>query len=246
MTGKSIKIGIIDDEEKAIQYLALLVEELPDYEIAFTKTDPLEGLALVKDSACDILLLDIMMPGLKGNVLAAMIKSFNIPVIFISGHDMSAKDAFEVKAVDFLSKPVSLIQLYDALEKAKKTINMEYASLYKNTGPGETKREYLYLAIGLNSIKRILISDIIVIGGGSDYSEILVGETVHRDNRPLKELEIKLKDYGIIRVHKSYMINLHKALTFYRTNVTMLGGKEIPVGRTYRDSFLRIIREKVW
>jgi len=245
MKEKPLRIGIIDDEQDAIRYLTMLLADLPDYIVSFTETEPTTGLNKVKEGKCDVLLLDLMMPGLKGHVLAGLIKDADIPVIFISGHDMSAKDAFEVKAVDFLSKPVSLVRLIDSLGKARKTIHSATGSKSTHKWLTASDSPDLFLSTGINTFQRIPVSDIIFIRGGSDYSEFVTAAQKYFDQRPLKELVPMLSEYGIIRVHKSFMVNLNKALIFSPHKVKMADGREIPVGRTYREGFLQIIREKV-
>ena len=103
------KIVLVDDSELNRDFIRMPVKK-PNYEI-FTAADGLEGIELINQTEPELILLDIMMPGLDGYDVAAVLKedpkTTNIPIIFITAlNDIQDKlKAFEAGAVDFVSKP---------------------------------------------------------------------------------------------------------------------------------------------
>lgn len=119
-----MKILIIDDEALARRRLSHLLTDcaaVPAHQITEAASSA-EALALLNasdGSAFDLLLLDIHMPGLDGMALAHRVQALACPpaIVFVTAHAEHALDAFELDAVDYLTKPVRLERLQQALAK---------------------------------------------------------------------------------------------------------------------------------
>ncbi|HWG94762.1 MAG TPA: response regulator, partial [Mycobacteriales bacterium] len=106
MTG--LRVLAVDDEPPALDELAYLLRA--DDRVADVQTagDPLEALKLLEGDGLDAVFLDIRMPGLTGLELARVLGRFASPpaVVFVTAYDDAAVDAFSLRAVDYLLKPV--------------------------------------------------------------------------------------------------------------------------------------------
>lgn len=113
---------IVDDEELSINRIKRLLAECDEIEICQTFLDPLEAYEYVKVNPVDIVFLDISMPELNGMHLSRYLKKHNdsIEIIFVTGYDEYAVEAFEVNALDYLLKPVTAQRVEITLEKIRK------------------------------------------------------------------------------------------------------------------------------
>ncbi len=122
MNNQNIKILLIDDE---IEFISTLAErlELRGYS-SKTAEDGESGISMVAKESFDVVILDLMMPGLNGLDALRQIKILDaaLPVILLTGHG-STKDGMEgmrIGAFDFLMKP---LDINDLLEKIKLAVN---------------------------------------------------------------------------------------------------------------------------
>ena len=118
-----LRIFIADDEAPARARLKELLSdiraELPTTVVGESATG-LEVIDRLPESAAQVLLLDIQMPGMGGIELARHLRVLeNAPaIVFVTAHDRHAVEAFELNALDYLMKPVRAERLAGALKKA--------------------------------------------------------------------------------------------------------------------------------
>ncbi len=120
MNNKNIKILLIDDEAEFVSTLAERLE-LRGYS-SKTSEDGEAGISMVESEAFDIVILDLMMPGLSGLETLRQIKVINskIPVILLTGHG-STKEGMEgmrLGAFDYLMKPLDISELINKISLA--------------------------------------------------------------------------------------------------------------------------------
>ncbi|MGN7454663.1 response regulator [Paenibacillus pasadenensis] len=110
---------IVDDEELSMRRLARIAGELGGVEIAATFFHPSEACAYVRDHHVDVAFLDINMPEIDGMELGLRLRQLREPlqIVFVSGYDRYAVDAFEQDAVDYVLKPVNAERLAKTLER---------------------------------------------------------------------------------------------------------------------------------
>lgn len=119
------KILIVDDEPLNISIVAEILNHEYDLLVATNGEKALQIVSL--DPKPDLILLDIMMPGMNGFEVAKRLKeipeTFQIPIIFLTAkHDSeSIIKGFEAGAVDFVSKP---FQKEELLARIKNTLQM--------------------------------------------------------------------------------------------------------------------------
>ncbi|SFM46591.1 Two-component response regulator, SAPR family, consists of REC, wHTH and BTAD domains [Gracilibacillus orientalis] len=130
-----MKVCIFDDEPLALEYLAHQLSQLDNMDVLFTSTEPLIHEHMLKD--IDIVFSDIEMLEMNGLELAEKILEYNpsIHIVFVTAHNQYAIEAFEMNALDYLLKPVTV----DRLKKTIQRINTTNVSIKSNLRDPSTK-----------------------------------------------------------------------------------------------------------
>ncbi|MDB5868047.1 MAG: transcriptional regulator, LytR/AlgR family, partial [Polaromonas sp.] len=119
-----LRILLVDDEALARSRLRTLLGDCaaPAALVAAEAADAVQAMRLLQHQAFDAVLLDIHMPGTDGLALARIIAGLPRPpaVVFVTAHSAHAVQAFELEAVDYLTKPVRLERLQQALQKVER------------------------------------------------------------------------------------------------------------------------------
>ncbi|KPL17534.1 MAG: hypothetical protein AMS23_02655 [Bacteroides sp. SM1_62] len=230
-----IKCLLVDDEPLALDALESLMQKIPELEIIGKCQNAVEALQVIHARKIDLLLLDIQMPELTG---IEMLKSLSHPpkVIFTTAYREYAVEAFELDVIDYLVKPISL-------ERLIRSINRYHdRTLQKSvTEPPISKSPAKSITIYSDKKNyRVNTSSILFIEGLKDYVRI------HTDNgrlvtrQTMKNLEDILSGEEFIRVHRSYIVPIHR-LDSWTSHSVIVKDKEIPVGRTYRKSIMLLL-----
>lgn len=127
----TLKIMIVDDEPLARQRLQTLLGDCsdPPTRVVAEAADAVSAMALLVRHPCDVVLLDIHMPGMNGLGLAQALQQLpqRPAVVFVTAHAEHAVQAFDLEALDYLTKPVRLERLQVALKKAERLIQSSQA-----------------------------------------------------------------------------------------------------------------------
>lgn len=110
---------IVDDEPFAVQRLNRILSESGQLQICGTFLNPLEAYEFVKTNAVDVAFLDISMPEVNGMKLSEALRELDasIDIVFATGYDHYALQAFDVSAIDYLVKPISAERVGRTLSK---------------------------------------------------------------------------------------------------------------------------------
>lgn len=119
-----LKVLLVDDEALARARLRTLLGDCvaPAARVAAEAADAVQAMSALQREFFDVVLLDIRMPGLDGLALAQTIAALPQPpaVVFVTAHSGHAVQAFELEAMDYLTKPVRLERLQQALQKVER------------------------------------------------------------------------------------------------------------------------------
>lgn len=229
---------IVDDDKSAIRILTDHIQEFPNLKIVKTYTRPVQALSeLSRDQNVDLIFLDIDMPGMSGIQLAENLQSMTPNIIFTTAHDKFAVKAFDVRAKDFLLKPIALETF---ATKVNKVINECFSNdeNYIDTAffrPGDR-----------GTISRINKTEISYIQAAGNYVDIYSGEDRHTIYMTIKEMtEILSKGNQFFRVHKSFLIN-GSYVTRIVGNIVYLGKHPIPMSDPYKGKFTDFIVKNTW
>ncbi len=198
----NLKAIIVDEERLARVNLRRLLEPFPEIEIAGEARSCASALELINLHNPQLIFLDIQLHGETGFDLLELIDN-SIKIIFVTAYDEYAIRAFEMNAVDYLSKPVNPERLRVAIERVK---NRE------NNQKSETKSyEYsdsIFVPSNNYASRFIKISSITFIEPVGNYSKIVTIEGKHcLVLKTLKQWQEELPDKYFVRIHRSSIVN---------------------------------------
>ncbi|MDW3648425.1 MAG: LytTR family DNA-binding domain-containing protein [Bacteroidia bacterium] len=223
-----IKLIIVDDEPKAIQMLESYVEHFPMLSCQASFRNALKAFEYLSQSKIDLILLDINMPHLSGLALSKMIDP-NIQLIFTTAYSEYAAESYEVHAIDYLLKPISLERFGKAISKVlkqeKQAEALESQQLLIKSG----SRQY-----------PVQISDILYLEKDGNYMSyyLAAGKVIARQS--VAEALLHLPQY-FVQCHKSFIVNCRK-ISFFEKDEISLAELKIPIGNSYRENFLLQMR----
>ncbi len=242
---------IVDDEPLARRRLVQLLATRKDVDIVGEADGGREALKLVELLRPDVLLLDIEMPVVDGfAVLKALPQDSPPAIIFITAFQDHAVKAFELRATDFVVKPVRGDRLGKAIEQAQRDLKarrvgeklaflqsrlaeMESRAL-SISGPG------LWVQIGSEK-RRLALADIRWMQAERDYVRVHMNGQTHLVNGLLGEIEKAVGEQAFLRIHRSTIVRKDKVRAVLRGRFSapvleLDDGLRLPVGRKYRDS----------
>jgi len=214
----SMKIIIADDDQPSRTILKHFIQLLPEYSIVSEASSGKELIELVMKERPDIVLVDINMPGLNGVEAVKTCKEVlpSLQVIFITGYDEFAVEAFNMSATDYIVKPIERARLFMALEKAKKSLQMQ--KQVTNKLNIKSNNTYLYLSI----------DDLLYIEKEGRKSILQTANESFETTDSLQDLEYRLPNY-FHKTHRSFLVNLKKVVrieSFGETYLAFFQGSE--------------------
>jgi DNA-binding LytR/AlgR family response regulator len=246
-----MRVLIVDDEPLARRRLLQLLSASPGIEIAGEAGSGREALELVERLQPDALLLDIEMPGVDGfAVVRALPRSHAPAIVFVTAFQDHAVKAFELRATDFVVKPVAADRLARAIEQARIDIDARRAGerlafLQSRLAELESRalaqaEPHLWVQIG-GDRRRLALADIRWLEAERDFVRVHMNGHSHLVNALLGDLEKALAGQPFLRVHRSAIVRTDKVRAISRgrfsTPVLELDdGHRLPVGRKYRDA----------
>jgi DNA-binding LytR/AlgR family response regulator len=221
----------IDDEPLALQLIHQYCEKIPFLTLEKTFTNPDEAIAFLQSNPVDLLFLDIQMPDITGIQLYKNLTKKPM-VIFTTAYKDYAVEGFNVDAIDYLLKPFEYDRFLKAVYKAK-----EYLEFLTSQ---DLQLNSLYIKVNYEMMK-INLKDIDLIEALDDYIKIHIKPTPVLTLMTLKTMQEKLPSKEFVRVHRSYIIPLHKVEKFNK-NKLVVAGKEIPIGSSYADVYDTLLK----
>lgn len=195
-----LRVLLVDDEPLARLRLRSLVESLDDPVplVVGEAADATEALAWLQREPVDALLLDIGMPGRSGLDLAAALKGLASPpaVVFVTAHAQHALAAFDLAAVDYLTKPVRRERLQAALQRVAQRLQAPPAAL----------PEVPVLVVhDRGRVLRLPLAEVLYLKAELKYVTLRTAGHSYVLDDALADLEQRLGD-GFIRVHRNALV----------------------------------------
>lgn len=233
---------IVDDEPLAQDVLETYIQKFPNLNLVAKCDNAIEANQTLKEHSIDLMFLDIQMPQLTGT---DFLRSLNNPpkVIFTTAYSNYALEGFELDAVDYLLKPISLDRFVKAVNKAVDQIELERKD--EPTANEEPEEDFIFVKADKKLVK-VNFDDIIYIEGLKDYVIIRMNDQRIITLQTMKSLEKKLPSHLFQRIHRSYIIGLNKieAIVGNMVEVTEKGKeKHLPIGKNYREALLDIVNQ---
>lgn len=235
-----IKCLAIDDEPLALRQLAAYLKKVPFFELVDSCQSALEAMAILENQEVDVLFIDINMPDLNG---LDFVRSLQHPpmVVFTTAYQEYAVEGYKVDAIDYLLKPFGMGDVLRAADKVKRQYDLLHTASLSPMDEDDAlflKSEY--------KVVRVIVSHVIYIEGMSEYLRIHVAD----QPKPIivllsmKKMEERLPDADFMRIHKSYIINLHHIAEINRSRVVLDNGAATPIGDSYREKLNEYVSKK--
>jgi DNA-binding LytR/AlgR family response regulator len=217
-----MRVLAVDDERPALDDLA---RELRAAGAAVeTAVSGEAALQALSNAHYDAVFLDVRMPGLDGVELARVLRRFASPpaLIFVSAYESAAVEAFELRALDYLLKPVSRARVAEALARISAPPPEEPGTLAVDVSGGGTRL-----------VRR---DDVLYLQAHGDYVRVIARDGRFLVRGTLGEIERRWAPHGFHRVHRRFLVNLRSATEVRpQLNGTALlilaDGAELPIAR---------------
>jgi two-component system LytT family response regulator len=248
-----VKILIVDDEAAASNMLRLLIEkQLAAAKEILCVNNPQEALQQIPEFKPTLLMLDIEMPEMNGFDLLNRLGSWDFDLIFTTAYDRYAIKAIRFSALDYLLKPIDIVDLQNALNKH--IVRREHGfkqqdALINNLLTNLKQKDNAHFKLALSTSEGTFFfdpKDIIRLEGESNYTRFFFSN--HKPvlvSKTLKEYEELLSSHDFIRVHKSYLVNRTFVQHMDRDGVLWLtDGSHILVSRRKKDEVMKELMMK--
>jgi two-component system response regulator AlgR len=201
-----LRVLVVDDEELARLRLRSLVAECgdPAAVVVGEAANTAQALVWLATRNCDLLLLDVQMPGRDGTQLAAELRTRSPApaVVFVTAHPEHALQAFDLEAVDYLTKPVKRERLQAALRRVAQRLG----SPVKPGGAVKVEEEGPVIVVSdRGRVIRVPVSDVLYMKAELKYVTLRTAEHTHVLDDSLAELADRLGD-RFLRVHRNALV----------------------------------------
>lgn len=253
---KKLKTLLVDDEYSAIEGLAIRLEAFSQIEVVGYARNVADALALISKTEPDLIFLDIEMPGQSGFELIKQLQPETCPaIIFVTAFHQYAVQAFEVRALDYLLKPVKRERLAEAIARVAVNIDtgsskqhmLEVADILQTgdaAGLADTaavyriEQEKLVIQDGHHPAQLIPYREILWIDAAGDYMCVHTSTETFVMRARIKSLINDVLPDGFLRVHKSTIVNLQhvarlEPLINSEFKLILVNDKSLKVSRTY-------------
>jgi two-component system LytT family response regulator len=255
----TLKTVIVDDEPLARDFLGMLLASHKDIEVVAQCKNGQEALAYLQSKPVELLFLDIQMPEMGGFDVVEQVGLRHLPpTIFVTAYHEHAVRAFDVHAVDYLTKPVEPERLGTALERVRRKIAAETALMTQEQltavlnglrNSTEESKSYSSRFLVKDGEKEILLSveKIDWIEAADYYSCLHANNRRYMLRESIADLSNKLDPKQFVRIHRSSIVNLDQIREIYRDGqtegtVVLTDGQKLRMSRAGRQKLNEIGR----
>jgi len=258
----------VDDEMAGLDEMKYLLGNNPRVAEVLTAFDAAEALRLLRsddqgrardsdESVVDAVFADVSMPGLSGMELARVLNAFKHPpaLVFITGHEENALEAFEVGALDYIMKPADADRVDRALRgiergKAERAAGTSRPAEQPAAQPAPEDDDEVIPVELAGTTKMVSRKTVRWVEAQGDYARLHTTDGgSHLVRIPLAQLEERWADANFIRIHRSYLVSMSLVSELRMSSSgysVLLGGgepKELPVSRRHtRELKDRLVR----
>jgi two-component system LytT family response regulator len=250
---------IADDEPLARKLLRDLLSADASIEVTAECRNGSELVSLLKSEPVDLLFLDIEMPGGSGLEVVELIGIARMPpTVFVTAHNEYAVRAFEIHALDYLTKPVEPRRLKSALDHVRERIASKAAlmtqeqmetvigNLAQADASAKSYAKRLLVPDGIHDTV-VAVADIDWIEAADYYSRLHVGSKTYMLHQTTKQVAESLDPARFIRVHRSTIVNIDRVKQILREGrtdawVILAGGERLKMSKSGWQDLLAVHR----
>lgn len=235
-TNTTISCLIVDDEAIAREVIATHLSKISNIHIVASCSNALEAFNFINNHKIDLVFLDINMPEISGISFAKSINK-NIKIIFTTAYRDYAVEGFELKAVDYLLKPI-------AFERLLRAVNTYFETLprLEKQIPVHTETNNFIFVRSDRKMVKIDFESIVYVESFSDYLKIHLENETIVTRETISAIEAKLPKHKFMRIHRSYIISITHINSFTSEHITILK-KALPISRSYKKEVLKLLEQ---
>jgi len=235
---KALNCIIVDDEQIAREILMSYLDKTVAIQMIASCKNVQEAMAILDKNKVDLILLDINMPEISGMQFAKILDK-KIKVIFTTAYREYAVDGFDIQAVDYLLKPISLERFNQAIAKFLDIKTTETtATTITNTAEKPT---FIFVRADRKMLK-ISFDEILYVESLSDYIKIHTSSKTIITRETISNMEAKLPNTDFLRIHRSYIIALKK-IASYTNEFIEINAKALPISRSYKEQIFKVLND---
>ena len=238
-----INVIIVDDEPLAQDVLETYISKIPEFNLVTKCSNAFEANDALKNHSIDLIFLDIQMPQLTGT---DFLKTLANPpmVIFTTAYSNYAVEGFELNALDYLLKPISMERFMKAANKAIAAHSKDGTASVA-TDSNEKDEDFFFVKADKKLVK-VAYDDILYIEGLKDYVIIRMDSGRIITLQTMKSLEKKMPSNQFRRIHRSYIVNVDRIKAIDGNMVELVEKnqpKKLPIGKNYREDILSLVNK---
>jgi two-component system response regulator AlgR len=222
-TTPNMRVLVVDDEELARLRLRGLVDECaqPRAKVVGEAANAAQALVWLATQQCDVILLDVQMPGRDGTQLAAELRQRDDApsVVFVTAHSEHAVKAFDLEAVDYVTKPVRRERLQAALKRVA-----QRRSLVLDEPEEDLDEEPVIVVSDRGRVIRVPLADVLYLKAELKYVTLRTANHTYVLDDSLAELEERLGS-RFLRVHRNALVS-RKAVRALERRIVSGGDEE--------------------
>jgi two-component system, LytTR family, response regulator len=224
---------IVDDDNLMRHILEHYIKQTPSLSLAASLNNGVDALEYILShgNELDILFLDVEMPQMSGLQVLKTLPKRPTTILITSKRDF-ALDAFELEVADFILKPVEYTRFEKAVNKAIEAIQLVQKA---------EQQTDIFVKVN-NKMVKIALDEILYIEALDDYILIHTDKQKHIVYSTMKAIDEKLGSDNLLRIHRSFIINL-KHIEAIEDNSVIIRGHYIPVSKSHQDNFYSKIRK---
>lgn len=244
---------IIEDETRFLSaFKAVLQSACPELNLVGDAGSIASAMELIKKTSPDIIFLDIQLSDGSAFDLLKQLSSGgnkNLRIIFTTGSNEFAIQAFRFSAIDYLMKPIIKDELIEAVNKAKTLIKIEgaenqYKVLLENVSKTDSEKKICLSTT--NEMRICEVNNIIRCESEHNYTTFyFTNEKPLMISKTIKEYEDLLGSHGFERVHQSHLVNLKFVKSYLKKEggfLLLTNGTEVPIARRKKDQVLEKVK----
>ncbi|AFD05279.1 LytR/AlgR family response regulator transcription factor [Solitalea canadensis] len=229
---------IIEDELPASRLLEMHIAKFPFLVLKGSYVSPLNAMSVLRTEKIDLVFLDINLPGKTGIEFAKTLPS-DVAVIFTTAYTEYAVDGFELEAIDYLLKPVSLARFSKAINKFNKI--RQLMPIAEPTELSITEKPFVFVKCERKLMKLFLDDILYFESQGNCLLIYTTGKGCFKTYQTITEMEEKLPENVFCRIHRSFLVSVPKVTAFNSHTIT-IEGKQLSIGRFYSGEVNKLLR----
>lgn len=225
-----MQIYICDDEQRILKDMENRIKLILQECFVKTFSDGKELLEALKNSACDVLLLDIDMPQISGlDIAGELTKMQDKPLlVFVTSHDELVYDSLQYHPFGFIRK-----NHFDS-EIAKMLKDCQQELVAKN--------QHFTFKSGTENV-RIPLEEILYYESDGNYLKLFTKEQEYRLRDTVTAVENALSTSGFVRIHRGFLVNQSAVKTLSAEEAELINGVRIPIGKNFaQEAKARLMR----